>query len=292
MPLQRVHLHEVPTDDAWMRDHGPTFVTRAAATGASWRWSTGATTPGAGSIRRGSNDDRVPAARWPRTSGCRAFAPGIVLEGGSIDVNGAGTLLTTEPCLLNPNRNPQLDARRRSSSMLCDYLGARRVLWLGDGIVGDDTDGHIDDLTRFVAPGDGGHRGRGRSAPTRTTRRLQDNLQRLRRMRDAAGRPLRVVTPADAGRRSSTTASACRPPTRTSTSATRAVLVPVFGSARAMRAALATLRELFPGRTRGRRSTPPTWSGGSAPFTASPSSSPRLVSTDASGCYGRRGARA
>ena len=77
--------------------------------------------------------------------------PGIVLEGGSIDVNGAGSLLTTESCLLNPNRNPTL-SRAEIEDYLRTYLGVTNVLWLGDGIAGDDTDGHIDDLARFVAP--------------------------------------------------------------------------------------------------------------------------------------------
>ncbi len=75
--------------------------------------------------------------------------PGIVLEGGSIEVNGAGTLLTTESCLLNPNRNPSLK-KAQIEAVIQEYLCVRNVLWLGDGIEGDDTDGHIDDLTRFV----------------------------------------------------------------------------------------------------------------------------------------------
>ena len=73
------------------------------------------------------------------------------MEGGSIDVNGAGTLLTTEACLLNPNRNPSL-SRRRSRDTSASTSGCRQILWLGDGIVGDDTDGHVDDLTRFTDP--------------------------------------------------------------------------------------------------------------------------------------------
>ncbi len=73
----------------------------------------------------------------------------MVLEGGSIDVNGKGLLLTTEACLLNPNRNPALN-REEIEQVLCRYLGIEKVLWLGDGIVGDDTDGHVDDMARFV----------------------------------------------------------------------------------------------------------------------------------------------
>jgi agmatine deiminase len=93
-------------------------------------------------------DDVVPT-RIGAELGLPVFEPGIVMEGGSIDVNGRGTLLTTEACLLNPNRNPQLD-RAAIERYLRDYLGVVKILWLGDGIVGDDTDGHVDDLTRFV----------------------------------------------------------------------------------------------------------------------------------------------
>jgi agmatine deiminase len=124
--------------------------------------------------------------------GIRVFHPGIVMEGGSIDVNGKGTLLTTESCLLNPNRNPSLSKGDIEQS-LKDYLGVTRVLWLGDGIEGDDTDGHVDDLTRFVDettvvtvieedPRD----------PNYTP--LIENLERLHRMTDQDGRALQVVT--------------------------------------------------------------------------------------------------
>jgi agmatine deiminase len=113
------------------------------------------------------------------------------MEGGSIDVNGLGTLLTTEACLLNRNRNPELD-RAEIEQHLRAYLGVSHILWLGDGIVGDDTDGHVDDLTRFVDP---------RTVVTaieedpadENHEPLQHNLERLNRMTDQDGRPLRVV---------------------------------------------------------------------------------------------------
>jgi agmatine deiminase len=112
------------------------------------------------------------------------------MEGGSIDVNGRGTLLTTEACLLNPNRNPEL-TRDRIEQFLRAYLGVEHILWLGDGIAGDDTDGHVDDLTRFVDPS---------TVVTvveedRTDENyepLQENLQRLKEMTDQDGRPLRI----------------------------------------------------------------------------------------------------
>src|SRR5262249_61437274 len=93
-------------------------------------------------------DDVIPTAIAGELD-LPVVSPGIVLEGGSIDVNGRGTLLTTEACLLNPNRNPEL-GKAEIERYLRDYLGVTNILWLGDGIEGDDTDGHVDDLTRFV----------------------------------------------------------------------------------------------------------------------------------------------
>src|ERR1041385_5131686 len=97
------------------------------------------------------NDDAIPT-RIAEEIGLPVVSPGMVLEGGSIEVNGAGTLLTTEQCLLNPNRNPRL-SKAGIEGRLRDFLGIRKILWLGDGIEGDDTDGHVDDLTRFVDKG-------------------------------------------------------------------------------------------------------------------------------------------
>jgi agmatine deiminase len=136
-------------------------------------------------------DDVIPT-RIAREYGLPVFHPGIVMEGGSIEVNGRGTLLTTEACLLNPNRNPTLD-RHAIEGYLRAYLGVRHILWLGDGIAGDDTDGHVDDLTRFVDE---------RTVVTvveddpadENYEPLRENLERLRGMRDQDGRPLRVVT--------------------------------------------------------------------------------------------------
>jgi agmatine deiminase len=237
--MTRVRLHDVPTDDAWMRDHGPTFITRGDGF-ALLDWCYNAW---GGKYPPWANDDRVPAA-VASILGAPRFEPGIVLEGGSIDVDGAGTLLTTEQCLLNPNRNPQL-TRGEIEQVLCDHLAVRRVLWLGDGILGDDTDGHVDDLTRFVAPAtvvtvveddptDPNH------AP------LADNLRRLHTMRDAAGRPLRIVTlpmptpvEHDGQRLPASYANFYI--------GNAAVLVPIFECANDAEA-LATLRGLFPHR--------------------------------------------
>ena len=143
-----------------------------------------------------------------------------MLEGGSIDVNGAGSLLTTESCLLNPNRNPDLTAQQ-IEDYLRIYLGVSNVLWLGDGIAGDDTDGHVDDLARFVAPD---------TIVTVVEHDPADaNYAALQRQPETAARDARSGrasvqdrNAADAAARSITTASACRPATRISTSPTAA----------------------------------------------------------------------
>src|ERR671920_1399771 len=109
------------------------------------------------------------------------------MEGGSIEVNGAGVVLTTEQCLLNPNRNPQLD-HAGVETYLKNYLGVEQVLWLGEGIVGDDTDGHIDDIARFVAP-DTIVCALEDDPNDANYELLQDNFRRLQLARDARGRP-------------------------------------------------------------------------------------------------------
>jgi len=185
-----VYFHYIPTNDAWCRDHGPIFIQRqheGTRSQAIVDWDFNAW---GGKYPPYDLDDVVPT-RVADELGVPAFHPGIVMEGGAIDVNGRGTLLTTESCLLNPNRNPQLE-RPEIEQYLQSYLGVTHILWLGEGIAGDDTDGHIDDLTRFVDP------------TTVVTvleddpadenyEPLQANLERLRGMTDQDGRPLRIV---------------------------------------------------------------------------------------------------
>src|SRR6185503_16318604 len=120
------------------------------------------------------------------------FEPGIVMEGGSIEVNGAGCVLTTEQCLLNPNRNPHLN-RTEIEQYLKDYLGVAKVLWLGEGIVGDDTDGHIDDIARFVA-GDVVICAIEDDPQDANYELLQDNLKRVQKMTDLHGRAFEIIT--------------------------------------------------------------------------------------------------
>jgi agmatine deiminase len=142
-----IEMMEIRSADVWVRDYGPTFVLsldhrRKAAV----RWNFNAW--------GGKYDDllydNVTGEDILHKAGVRSFRPDIVMEGGSIDVNGNGTVLTTEQCLLNKNRNPQL-GRHEIEGYLEDYLNVSKVIWLRSGIDGDDTDGHVDDFARFVS---------------------------------------------------------------------------------------------------------------------------------------------
>lgn len=143
----KVFFYHIPTNSSWFRDHGPIFVrdNRGGLVVTDWIFNAwGRKYP------PWDLDDKVPK-QIAELFHLSCLQPGIVLEGGSIEVNGKGTLLTTEQCLLNPNRNPDLD-RGEIESYLARYLGVSDVIWLKQGIVGDDTDGHVDDIARFVAP--------------------------------------------------------------------------------------------------------------------------------------------
>jgi agmatine deiminase len=148
VPLERIRLHLIPTDDAWIRDHGAIFVVNPAAAEpiAALDFEYNAW----GGKYPPFDKDRAVAGLMAAVEDLPIWRSQRVLEGGSIDVNGQGLLLTTEQCLLNPNRNPSLD-RTEIDRLLADAFGINEILWLGDGIVGDDTDGHVDDLTRFVS---------------------------------------------------------------------------------------------------------------------------------------------
>lgn len=190
VPMKRVFFHHFPAYEPWCRDHGPIFLVRdlnGRHERAVVDWGYNAW---GGKYPPYDLDDAVPQ-HVAQARGLPLFTPGIVMEGGSIDVNGRGALLTTEACLLNPNRNPALD-QHQISQYLRNYLGVQQIIWLGDGIVGDDTDGHVDDLARFVNP------------TTIVTvveddiedvnyAALQDNLHRLRLARDQNGHLFRVV---------------------------------------------------------------------------------------------------
>jgi agmatine deiminase len=149
-PLQRVHFHHFPAYEPWCRDHGPIFLVRdkdRRRERAIIDWGYNAW---GNKYPPFDLDDAIPE-HVAALRKLPLFKPGIVMEGGSIEVNGRGSLITTEACLLNPNRNPHL-TQNQIEQYLMDYLGVTNVIWLGDGIIGDDTDGHIDDMTRFIDP--------------------------------------------------------------------------------------------------------------------------------------------
>jgi agmatine deiminase len=207
--LDRVRFFKAATDRVWLRDSGPTFVVRDGVAPPDpapdappdriglieWKFN-------AWAKYDNYRDDRRLPRRLSKWLGLPRWMPRVeqggrrvrvVLEGGAIDVNGRGTLMTTEECLLSEvqARNPGL-GREEMERILADYLGIRHVIWLGRGIVGDDTHGHVDDLARFVGP---------RTVVTVVEPRaddpnhepLRDNLERLRCARDQDGEPLEVV---------------------------------------------------------------------------------------------------
>lgn len=189
-PLDRVQFHHFPAYEPWCRDHGPIFLVRdskARDDRAVVDWDYNAW---GGKYPPFDLDDAIPQ-QVAKLRGLPLFSPGIVMEGGSLEVNGRGTLLTTEACLLNPNRNPQLN-KSEIEGYLRAYLGVTNIVWLGEGIVGDDTDGHIDDLTRFVSPTTVVTAVE--NAPSDLNFEiLQENLRRLQELRDQDGRPFRIV---------------------------------------------------------------------------------------------------
>ena len=187
--LSRVTFYNHPTNDAWCRDHGPIFVkNNRTAEVAVTDWVHNAW---GGKYPPFDLDNKIPPL-IARKLKLRRFENNLVLEGGSIDVNGAGLLLSSEQCLLNKNRNPHL-TRLQIEQNLKDYLGVKTVLWVGEGIVGDDTDGHIDDITRFYKPD-------GFVTAIETNRRdpnhrlLAENLERLKGFRTPAGKKFDIVS--------------------------------------------------------------------------------------------------
>ncbi|HWG09287.1 MAG TPA: agmatine deiminase [Solirubrobacteraceae bacterium] len=147
-----IRVVEISTDDAWIRDTGPTFVIDGTGgrRGVDWRFNAWGGLEG-GLYRPWARDERV-AAKVLEIEGADRYRAPLVLEGGSIHADGEGTVLATEECLLNANRNPQLNKEQIEKALL-DYLGASKVIWLGRGVPNDETDGHVDNLACFVRPG-------------------------------------------------------------------------------------------------------------------------------------------
>ncbi|MGH7766186.1 MAG: agmatine deiminase family protein, partial [Candidatus Binatia bacterium] len=242
--MENVAFYAIPTVDVWMRDYGPTFVvgenTKTAPLAFNdWIFN------GWGNKYPEYNDDDGVAKAIAGLLGVPVFQQPIILEGGSIEVNGRGTCLTTEQCLLNPNRNPRL-AKTEIEAVLGESLGVDHFVWLGEGIVGDDTDGHIDDIARFVDP---------------TTvvcaceedsrdenyRFLRENYERLQDARDQDGRKLTIIKLPMPGR---VDYEGARLPASYANFyiANGAVLVPTYDHPNDKRA-IGILADLFPDRT-------------------------------------------
>ena len=185
----RISLHRHPYNDSWIRDSGPIFVTSESESPAliahdfvfnAWGEK----------YQPFADDDRIPDLAQ-QEFGIDMIRQSLVLEGGSIDVNGRGTLMTTEQCLLHPNRNPHLN-RSELENELHRCFGIQRVLWLGGGIEGDDTDGHVDDITRFTDETTViTVRANQRNDPNYEP--LEENYRRLKQFGDQDGNPLTVV---------------------------------------------------------------------------------------------------
>lgn len=242
---ERVELFDHPHNDVWCRDHGPIFV-RNAAHGrlAVTDWGFNAW---GGKFPPWNLDDTIPG-RIAEALKLPCFPGGMILEGGAIEVNGAGHLLTTEAVLLNPNRNPQL-GRGEIEQRLRDGLGVSEICWLRRGIEGDDTDGHIDDLARFVDE-------RTILACVERDRQsanhavLAENLAALRGFRDAGGRGFEVL---EIPLPEACEVPGWRLPVLPASYVNflvvnGGVLVPVFRQGRNDDRALGMIRELFPGR--------------------------------------------
>ncbi|MFM8634398.1 MAG: agmatine/peptidylarginine deiminase [Planctomycetia bacterium] len=241
--VEGVECIDIPTNDSWLRDTGPVFLVARGdsplpAAAVAWGWNAWG-----GKYPPWDDDARVAHAIADRL-GLPVFEPGVVLEGGAIDTDGEGTLLANERCVVDERRNPGL-SRDGMQRILRDQLAVERVIWLGGDLQGDDTDGHVDQLARFVAPG--------RVVVARQSdpadpnhASLEANLAILRRSIDARGRPLEVI-PIDIPPRFMFHDVQLPASHLNFLVTTGLVLVPVFGAA-TDDAALRTLSECFPGR--------------------------------------------
>lgn len=187
--LSKIRFFLHPTNDAWCRDHGPAFLINPTAMDKKIIVDWGYNAWG-GKYPPYDLDDNIPTL-IAKHYNIPVVYPDIVMEGGSVDFNGKGTVLTTTSCLLNPNRNPKL-TQKQIEENLHDYYGVDHILWLCDGITGDDTDGHIDDLTRFV-----NHNTVVTVVETdkkdENYKPLQDNLRELAKMRLENGKQMNIV---------------------------------------------------------------------------------------------------
>ena len=186
---------EVELDDSWTRDIGPLFVTdeKDAVAGVHWRFNAW------GNKYHGYDADSAFGRRVLEALDMRRYEAPMILEGGSVSVDGRGTLLTTEQCLLNPNRNPGL-TRQQIEERLALFLGVRKIVWLGEGLDDDETDGHVDNIACFA--------GQGRvlvhmpeDPQSANYRVMRDNVARLRAARDASGNAFNIIELPEPARR-------------------------------------------------------------------------------------------
>lgn len=186
--LQNIKFYFNPTNDAWCRDHGPAFlVNRTTNQKAIVDWGYNAW---GDKYPPYDLDDVVPTLIGKELD-LKVFHPNIIMEGGSVEFNGKGTLMTTTACLLNKNRNPHL-SQKEIEKYLIDYYGVEHILWLGEGIIGDDTDGHIDDITRFVNQ-DTVLTVIEENKSDENYEILQENLKLLQKMRLENGKQLNII---------------------------------------------------------------------------------------------------
>ncbi len=187
--LSKVEFYYNPTNDAWCRDHGPAFLINPAAAVkkviVDWNYNAWGN-----KYPPYDMDDVIPTLIGKHFD-IPVYNPGIVMEGGSVEFNGNGTLLTSTACLLNENRNPHLN-QAQIEEYLYNYYGVKQVLWVDDGIVGDDTDGHIDDTVRFVN-GDTVITVIEENKNDDNYTLLQTNLQQLKAMRLPDGKQLNII---------------------------------------------------------------------------------------------------
>jgi agmatine deiminase len=257
-----VRVIEISNDDAWMRDTGPTFVVNAAGRRRAVDWQFNAWGGLEGGLYFPWDQDDLVASKVAEIEGVDRYRAPLVMEGGAIHSDGQGTLLVTEQCLLNRNRNPSL-SRVQIESLLRDYTGASTIIWLGEGVINDETDGHVDNLACFARPGEVclTFPASRRDPQWRVS---NDALERLAAARDARGRriqvhrlpspgPLKMTAQEAAGVQLREGAKPRRAGERLAASyanfyiANGGIVVPLL-DARTDAAALAKLRRVFPER--------------------------------------------
>lgn len=234
-----VRFHNIKSADVWMRDYGPIFVKNSEVAITKWIFNAW------GRKYDELLKDDLTGMQISKVTGLKIFEPKIVLEGGSIDTNGARTCLTTRQCLLNRNRNPSLD-EKEIEKYLRDYLGFTNFIWLSTGIAGDDTDGHVDDVARFVNE-DTVVCMIEKDKKDENFAALAKNYDLLRRSKDASGRQLKVVA-IDMPRKVETVDGRLPASYANFYIGNSAVLVPTFGDPKRDPAALTTIESFFPGR--------------------------------------------